>query len=80
MLFLPAVKTVSFILSETRVLPQGSSGTGQFQDWTGGYAADISKHGCLNRRSDGPLALPSSTVAKNRRVWPIEGHRKKGQV
>ena len=37
--------SVRFIFSETYVLPQGSSGKGQFQDWTGGYAAEgISKH------------------------------------
>lgn len=38
-----AVSTVRFILSQTHVLPQGSSGTGQFQDWTGSYAAGRSK-------------------------------------
>lgn len=38
-----AVRTVRFIWFETRVLPQGSNGTGQFQDLTGGYAAGISK-------------------------------------
>ncbi len=40
---LSLVRTVRFILLETRVLPQGSSGTGQFLDWTGGYTAGISK-------------------------------------
>lgn len=29
---------------DTQILPRGSSGTGQFQDWTGGFAAGISKH------------------------------------
>lgn len=37
------VQTVRFILLETHVLPQDSSGTGQFRDWTGGNAAGISK-------------------------------------
>lgn len=29
---------------ETRVLPQDSSGTGQSLDWTGRFAAEVSKH------------------------------------
>lgn len=38
-----AVRTVRFVLLETHVLPQGSSGTGQYQDRSGGYAAGTSK-------------------------------------
>lgn len=43
--------TVRFILFETRVLPQGSSGTGQFRDWTGGYAAGVSKQDVYGQSS-----------------------------
>lgn len=50
-----AVGTVRFILFETHVLPQGSSGTGQFQDWTGDYAAGISKQD-VYRQSSAPTA------------------------
>lgn len=46
-----AVRTVRLILFETRVLPQGSSGTGQIQDWTGGYAAGVSKQDVYRQRS-----------------------------
>lgn len=42
-----AMRTVRFILFETHVLPQGSSGTRQFQDWAGGYAAGLSKQDVL---------------------------------
>lgn len=29
---------------ETQILPQDSSGTGQFLDWTGRFAVEVSKH------------------------------------
>lgn len=43
----PARGSVRFILFKTQVLPQGSSGTGQFLDWTDGYAAGLSKQDVL---------------------------------
>lgn len=43
----PARGSVRFILLKTQVLPQGSSGTGQFLDWTDGYAAGLSKQDVL---------------------------------
>lgn len=56
------VRSVRFIWSETSVLPQGSSGTGQFQDWTGGYAAGLSKQDVYPREH---LLKSSSSVALN---------------
>lgn len=40
-----------FVLFETHVLPQGSSGTGQYQGRSGGYAAGTSKQDVYGQSS-----------------------------
>lgn len=56
-------RTVSVVWFECDILPQDSSGTGQFQDWIDGCAVDTVNTALIHQAACAPLNCSATLVA-----------------